>query len=60
MSTNNGVKHRHTPNDGLTVRRSTLEHDVPRSTLGDRVSGKVLDGSKSGKKGRGGGNEVFD
>ena len=44
------MKHRHTPNDGLTVRRSTLEHDVPRSTLGDRVSGKVLDGSKSGKK----------
>ena len=37
-------------NDGLSVRRSALEYDVPRSTLGDRVSGKVLDGSKSGKK----------
>ena len=37
-------------NDGMSVRRSALEYNVPRSTLGDRVSGKVLDGARSGKR----------
>jgi len=37
-------------NNGLSVRRAALEYDVPRATLGDRVSGKVLAGSKSGKQ----------
>jgi len=37
-------------NNGLIVRRAALEYDVPRATLGDRVSGKVLAGSKSGKQ----------
>ena len=36
-------------NDGLSIRRSALEYDVPKSTLGDRVSGKVLPGAKSGR-----------
>lgn len=35
--------------DGLSVRYAAELYNVPRSTLGDRVSGKVLDGSKSGK-----------
>ena len=37
-------------NDRLSVRQAALEYDVPRSTLGDRVTGRVLPGSKSGKK----------
>ena len=31
--------------DGLSIHRSALEYDVPKSTLGDRVSGKVLPGA---------------
>lgn len=38
-------------NEGLSVRRSAVEYNVPRSTLGDRVSGNILEGAKSGKKG---------
>lgn len=34
---------------GMGVNRAALEFDVPRSTLGDRVSGKVTHGSKSGR-----------
>ena len=30
---------------GKSVRRAALEHDVPKSTLHDRVSGKVLPGA---------------
>ena len=32
----------------LTVRRAALEHNVPKSTLHDRVSGKVLPGAVGG------------
>ena len=33
---------------GMTVREAALHYGVPRSTLGDRVSGKVLTGAVSG------------
>lgn len=33
---------------GMGVNRAALEHGVPRTTLKDRVSGKVVHGSKSG------------
>ena len=33
---------------GVSIRRAALEYDVPRSTLGDRASGRVLPGSNSG------------
>ena len=29
----------------LTVRRAALEHNIPKSTLHDRLSGKVLPGT---------------
>ena len=32
----------------LTIRRAALEHNVPKSTLHDRVSGKVLPGAVGG------------
>ena len=32
----------------LTVRRAALQYDVPKSTLHDRVSGKVDPGAKVG------------
>ena len=35
--------------DGLSVRRAAMEFNIPRTTLGDRVSGKVQDGSRSGR-----------
>ena len=35
--------------DGLSVRRAAEEFDVPRTTLGDRVSGWVIPGAVSGK-----------
>ena len=34
--------------DGLSVRRAAIEYGVPRSTLGDRVSGRVCHGIVSG------------
>ena len=34
----------------MSVRRAAEEYDVPRSTLGDRVSGRVLPCSVSGRK----------
>ena len=34
--------------DGSSVRRAALEFGIPRATLGDRVSGRVLDGCNSG------------
>ena len=34
--------------DGLSVRRAALQHGVPKSTLGDRISGRVKPGSTSG------------
>ncbi len=33
-----------------SVRRIAEEYGIPKSTLQDRISGKVLPGSKSGKK----------
>jgi len=35
--------------DGLSIRRAAEEFNVPRTTLADRVSGKVQDGSRSGR-----------
>ena len=34
---------------GFTVRRAALEFNVPRSTLNDRITGRVPHGKKSGK-----------
>ena len=34
--------------DGSSIRRAAEEYDVPRSTLGDRISGHVVPGSTSG------------
>lgn len=36
--------------DGLSVRRAALLYGVPKSTLGDRVSGKVLCGATCGRE----------
>ena len=36
--------------DGMTIRRAAEEYGVPRSTLYDHCSGKVLHGAKSGPK----------
>ena len=38
----------HAVRDGMSVRRAAEEYNIPRSTLHDHVSGKVLAGSKSG------------
>jgi len=37
-------------NNGMSVRRAALEYDVPKSTLGDRISGRVIPGSSSGPR----------
>ena len=37
-------------NDGMSVRRAAIDYDIPKSTLGDRVSGRVIPGSTSGPK----------
>ena len=34
----------------MSVRRAAEEYDVPRSTLGDRVSGRILPCPVSGRK----------
>ncbi len=34
--------------DGMSVRRAAELHQVPKSTLGDRISGRVLSGATSG------------
>lgn len=36
--------------EGLSVRRAALMYGVPKSTLGDRVSGRVLPGSMCGRE----------
>lgn len=33
---------------GESIRRAAILHNVPRSTLSDRVTGKVMHGKKSG------------
>ena len=33
---------------GISVRRAAEEYDIPKSTLHDRVSGRVLTGMRSG------------
>ena len=35
--------------DGVSVRRAALLYGVPKSTLGDRVSGRVLSGATCGR-----------
>ena len=35
-------------NHGFSVRRAAMEHNVPKSTLGDRVSGRIKPGAVSG------------
>ena len=35
--------------DGLSIRRAAEEYHVPRTTLGDRVSGRIIPGAMSGK-----------
>lgn len=34
--------------DGLSVRKAAEEYGVPKSTLGDRISGRILPGAISG------------
>ncbi len=34
--------------EGLSVRRAALQYNVPKSTLGDRVSRRVRPGATSG------------
>ena len=34
--------------DGMSIRKAACVYGVPKSTLGDRISGKVLPGTKSG------------
>ena len=36
--------------DGVSIRRAAVEYNIPRTTLGDRVQGRVLPGSVSGKQ----------
>ena len=36
--------------DGLSVNQAADLHGVPRSTLKDRLSGRVIHGTKSGPK----------
>ena len=36
-------------NEGMSVRRPALEYNVPKTTLNDRIQGKVVHGSSSGK-----------
>lgn len=34
--------------EGVSIRKASLRYGIPKSTLGDRISGRVLPGSKSG------------
>ena len=36
--------------DGVSIRRAAVEYNIPRTTLADRVQGRVLPGSVSGKQ----------
>ena len=33
---------------GISIRKAALMYDIPKSTLGDRISGRVLEGNQSG------------
>ena len=33
---------------GISIRKAATMYGMPRSTLGDRITGRVLEGSKSG------------
>ena len=35
--------------DGMSIRRAAEEFNVPKSTLGDRISGRTLHGASSGR-----------
>ena len=35
--------------DGMSIRRAAEEFNLPKSTLGDRISGRTLHGAKSGR-----------
>ena len=37
-------------NEGMSIRRASEHYAIPKSTLGDRISGRVLPGSKSGPR----------
>ena len=37
-------------NNGCSVKRVTLEHNVPRITLQDQITGRVQHGSRPGAK----------
>ena len=34
--------------EGMSIRRAALRYGIPKSTLGDRISGRVLPGCTSG------------
>ena len=36
--------------EGCSMRKAAEEHGIPRSTLHDRITGKVMPGSKSGPR----------
>ena len=35
---------------GLSIRRATSKYNIPKSTFGERVSGKILPGANPGRK----------
>ena len=37
-------------NDGVSIRRAAEDYGIPKSTLGDRISGRILPGSSSGPR----------
>ena len=36
--------------DGVSIRRAAEDYGIPKSTLGDRISGRILPGSSSGPR----------
>ena len=37
-------------NDGVSISRAAEDYGIPKSTLGDRISGRILPGSSSGPR----------